>query len=181
MHRVLGKYPGAIATTLTKVNEIYGGRTWTLPDFSMLWHLHLVRQLRWNENIISQIPSSPMPSMLTFLSFFTLLSSCSSSFRCYMMWTFLKLHAPPTPKKRALLTYNLQFRWGFSCLCPKGLPVSACDYVCMHFINNWAVSTSTGQLMRCGAMDFPEPCVAPVSRAEAHVDFIQGRVSVELP
>lgn len=58
--------------------------------------------------------------------------------------------------------------------------MSACDYVYMHFINSSTVSTSTGQLMHCGAMDFPEPCVASLSRAEAHANFIQGRFRVEL-
>lgn len=64
--------------------------------------------------------------------------------------------------------------------CPKGLPMSARDCVCMHFINNSTVSTNAGQLMRCRAMDFLEPCVGSLSRAEAHADFIQGHSSVEL-
>lgn len=58
------------------------------------------------------------------------------------------------------------------CWCrPTGLSVSACDYVCMYFINN-----STGQLMLCRAMDYPvsRPPMASLSRAEAHADFIRG-------
>lgn len=48
VHRALSKYPGAIATTLTEVNEICEGRTWTWLDFSKLWHLHSARRWRGN-------------------------------------------------------------------------------------------------------------------------------------
>lgn len=56
VRRALSKYPGAIATTLTKVNEIYGGRTWTWFDFSKLWHLHSARRWRGNERMQATYP-----------------------------------------------------------------------------------------------------------------------------
>lgn len=96
--RALGKYPGAIATRLTKVNEIYGGRTWTLLDFSKLWHLYLACQLWWNENIIGQIPSFPCACLCLFFVC-TPLSSWFDSFKFYVMQNVLGIQPPhpPTP------------------------------------------------------------------------------------
>lgn len=46
VHRALNKYPGAIAATLTEVNEIYGGKTQTGLDFSTLWHFQSAQRWR---------------------------------------------------------------------------------------------------------------------------------------